>query len=433
MATLSTNKKTGAQRILFVDRDGKRRILYCGDMSKTDAQFFKYRVESLVGAQAMQRAPEADVARWLGEVGDDVYSKLVGVGLVEKRDREAVPTVDAFIRDYLAERADLKPATLTLMGQGRVWLVRHLGESLPIDAVTTADADAYRARMVKAKLAKATIAKRCRYARHYFAVALRRKLVRFNPFEHIKGQVVGNPARREFVPGDVVQRVVDHVPCPQWKLLIALARWGGLRIPSEAFALAWRDVDFKGKRFIVRSSKTEHHDDGGIRVVPMFPELADHFQAAFDAAPEGSEHVITRYRDSLQNIRTQFARYITAAGVQPWGKLWQNLRASRATELADQYPSHVCAAWLGHTEKIADAFYRMTTDAHFDKAVFSATRQTTRAGAELGGIGVNVESVTVSENITDTTGNTVFSGDAGTSTDAAGMGGTGVEPATSTM
>jgi hypothetical protein len=28
----------------------------------------------------------------------------------------------------------------------------------------------------------------------------------------------------------------------------------------------------------------------------------------------------------------------------------------------------VCAAWLGHTERIADAFYRQVTDEHFTRA-----------------------------------------------------------------
>lgn len=118
----------------------------------------------------------------------------------------------------------------------------------------------------------------------------------------------------------------------------------------------------------MRASKTERHDDAGIRVVPMFPELVPLLQAVFDEAPEGATHVITRYRTAAVNLRTQFQRYIEKAGVKPWPKLWQNLRASRATELADLFPSHVCAAWLGHTERIADAFYRQVTDEHFAKA-----------------------------------------------------------------
>ena len=100
----------------------------------------------------------------------------------------------------------------------------------------------------------------------------------------------------------------------------------------------------------------------------MFPELAEHFQRVFDEAEPGAVHVITRYRDPAANLRTQLCRYITAAGLTPWLKPWQNMRASRATELADEYPSQVSAAWLGHAEKIADAFYRQVTEDHFARA-----------------------------------------------------------------
>ncbi|NJL32471.1 MAG: hypothetical protein HC898_13115 [Phycisphaerales bacterium] len=52
-----------------------------------------------------------------------------------------------------------------------------------------------------------------------------------------------------------------------------------------------------------------------MRFVPMFPELETLFQAAFDQAPEGEIHVISRYRSSTVNLRTQFQRYIEKAGV----------------------------------------------------------------------------------------------------------------------
>ena len=34
-------------------------------------------------------------------------------------------------------------------------------------------------------------------------------------------------------------------------------------------------------------------------------------------------------------------------------KLWQNLRATRATELARVFPGHVASAFLGHSEQVA--------------------------------------------------------------------------------
>ena len=42
---------------------------------------------------------------------------------------------------------------------------------------------------------------------------------------------------------------------------------------------------------------------------------------------------------------------------------------SHAIELANEFPSHVAAAWLGHTEAIANAHYRQVTDDHFASAV----------------------------------------------------------------
>jgi excisionase family DNA binding protein len=98
------------------------------------------------------------------------------------------------------------------------------------------------------------------------------------------------------------------------------------------------------------------------------------------ACPDGTEHVISRYRDPAANLRTQFGRYIAAAGLTPWPKPWQNLRSSRATELADQYPSHVCAAWLGHTEAVADEFYRQVTEEHYARATGAAHERHTNPG-----------------------------------------------------
>jgi hypothetical protein len=56
-------------------------------------------------------------------------------------------------------------------------------------------------------------------------------------------------------------------------LIIALSRYGGLRCPSEHLALGWQDINWGLDRFLLRSSKTEHHEDVGERWVPIFPEL----------------------------------------------------------------------------------------------------------------------------------------------------------------
>ncbi len=54
--------------------------------------------------------------------------------------------------------------------------------------------------------------------------------------------------------------------------------------------------------------KTEHHEGGESRVMPIFPELLPHLEDVYDQAPEGAEYVITRYRDVNCNLRTQLLR-----------------------------------------------------------------------------------------------------------------------------
>ena len=74
-----------------------------------------------------------------------------------------------------------------------------------------------------------------------------------------------------------------------------------------------------------------------------------------------------------KNLRAWLERAILKAGMKPWPKLWQNIRATRATELADKYPSHVAAAWLGHTEQIANGHYRQVTAEHYGRATSKPT------------------------------------------------------------
>jgi hypothetical protein len=73
----------------------------------------------------------------------------------------------------------------------------------------------------------------------------------------------------------------------------------------------------------------------------------------------------------MADLRTTFAKIIHRAGLSPWPKLFQNLRASRATELASEHPAHVAAAWLGHSTIVANKHYWQVTDADVDHAAKS--------------------------------------------------------------
>lgn len=128
--------------------------------------------------------------------------------------------------------------------------------------------------------------------------------------------------------------------------------------------LKWTDIDWDVGRLRIDSPKT------GLRFCPLFPELRVVLSEAFDLAPDGAVHVVARYRDG-QNLRTQFGRIIESAGLFPWPKPFNNLRASRRTELQEQFPSHVINQWLGQSTAVAERHYLQVTEEHWKAAVES--------------------------------------------------------------
>lgn len=220
-----------------------------------------------------------------------------------------------------------------------------------------------------------TVRRRCGRAKQFFRAAVRKKLIAESPFGDMKDcKVSGNDDRFYFVTRDEADKVLAACPDPQTQLLFALCRYGGLRCPSEHTWLRWDEA--KADRFTVHSPKTEHCDGHESREVPMFAELRPYFDAAKAAAPKGAEYVINlpsvaRFRRGSKspNLGTRMTKIIKRAGLTPWPKLFQNLRATRQTELESQrFPSHVVCQWLGNSEAVARKHYLRVTDADFVKA-----------------------------------------------------------------
>jgi hypothetical protein len=108
-------------------------------------------------------------------------------------------------------------------------------------------------------------------------------------------------------------------------------------------------------------------------VIPLFPELVPHLREVFEQAQPGSRYVITRCRQASVNLRTHLLRILKRASVQPWPRLFQNLRASRETELAEIFPLHVVVAWMGNSAPIAAKHYLQLRDEDFERAIKAPT------------------------------------------------------------
>ncbi len=60
------------------------------------------------------------------------------------------------------------------------------------------------------------------------------------------------------------------------------------------------------------------------------------------------------------------------AGEKPWPKLFQNMRASRETELIEDHPIHVVCSWIGNSAAIAAKHYLQVRESDFERAAESA-------------------------------------------------------------
>ncbi len=241
------------------------------------------------------------------------------------------------------------------------------------------DADAWMT-WLKANYAPATVGRTIKEARLLFKAAGRAEILDRNPFEDLKAGAPPDKDRQFFVTREVTQRVLHACPDVEWRLIVALSRYGGLRCPTEHLALTWPDVDWERGRFRVTSPKTEHYGCKGERWVPIFSELRPYLEEAFDLAKPGALHVITCKRDVRQNLRTRFVKIIRRAGLTPWPKPFQNLRASRETELAAVYPLHVVCAWIGNSTLIAQKHYLQVTEEVFRRGAESSAA-TVRTGS----------------------------------------------------
>ena len=360
----------GRRRISFVGPQG-RKTIYLGKVSRKAADSVNLRVEAILAANEQGQPLDFETAGWLGARPDAFYKKLAATGLVPPRDRRPATettTLGPFIDQYITARADVKPGTETNLRQARKKLVEYFGEAKPIGAVTPGDADQYRQNLLS-RLGENTARRHCGRAKQFFRAAVRKRLIAENPFGDMKGCAVrANPSRFYFLTREDAQAVLDACPDAQWRMIFALSRYGGLRCPSEHFALRWVDVDWERNRITVRSPKTERHEGGESRQIPMFPELRPYLEEVFEQAEPGTEFVITRYRHSNANLRTQLERIISRAGLTPWPKLFQNLRSTRETELAQEYPIHVVCAWLGNSQRVAAKHYLQVRDEDFERA-----------------------------------------------------------------
>jgi integrase len=375
MASIEYRART-TRVIAYLNKD--KQTFALGPVTVKDAERFANNIDALLHERRCGLSVSREVSNWLSTLDDTLYSLLAERGLVEPR-VQAV-TLDAFATSYIDNRDDVTEGRRKKLRNSKAKVVEFFGD-VNLDTVTAGAADDYGRWLIK-QYASATAQKECQTASQFFRHAYRKGVIDKNPFDGVAVGRATNDDRRVFVSLEVAQRVLDKCPDWQWRLVFALARFGGLRCPSEIAPLKWSDIHWDVERFTVTSPKTKRYGKGS-RVVPLFPELRPFLDEAYFRDDADKTWVVPMLAGNAdKNLGTRFRKIVRKAGVDVWPKPFQNCRASRQTDLEQLFPTYVVCAWLGNTPTIARKHYLTVTDDHFAAAVGTGDQLGTQTPAE---------------------------------------------------
>ena len=324
-------------RVRFRDQYGKRKNIRLSKFDKRGAETAKTHIEAILAAQLGNYAINKQTADWIANIGDDIRDRLAKLGLVEVQQRT---TLGQHIERYL-EKSKAKESTRKSWRTTFKALLSDFGPNCDLREITPANAEDW---LNSLPVKENTQRKYCKEAKTLFAYAVKARIIDENPFAGLASTTVANEERMRFISVADSEAVLEACPDARWRSIFALARWGGLRCPSEVLAVKWEHVDWdatKG-RLIVPTGKTKQ------RVVPLFPELRAVLEESYEAARVGEVYIVPHDGDrQTGNLGTTMQKIVRRAGIQPWPKAFQNLRSTRQTELMDSYPIHCVVKWIG--------------------------------------------------------------------------------------
>lgn len=379
----SVNKDSKGWKVSYVDADNNRRSLRPGKVNKATAQQIARHIDVLVASKASGGTVDRTTALWLGEIGDKLYAKLVKAGLTEPKEPtepEQLTTLATFLDEYVETGVTKKgnPAsdnTLKNWRFTREMLLDCFDGRRPVDSFSVADGKAFRKwlerrkipisnRSPTGKMSETSIRQRVGNAKSMFNQAVLEELVPQNPFRNQISSLRAGDEGKQNIPVDVIGKVIEAAPSAQWRLLIALWRFAGLR-KMEPMGLTWADVLWDQGKLRVRSSKTKHHAGKDQRYVPI-RDVEHYLSEAFTLAGDDPYLFPDIRRTDLFH---RFESIVEKAGVQPWPNLIKNLRLSCENDwlTASEAPAHVIAAWIGHSVVVQNASYAIVSDGHFDQ------------------------------------------------------------------
>ena len=337
---------------------GKRKSITLGKIGKSESVRFTNNIESLLDCKRQKVEIPASLRKWLEEIDINFRHLLYESGVI---DSVFSVTFNQLLREFLRDFCDgsRRPNTEERMERSLRTAEEVFGSTV-VSEIDIDLADKFFPKLKRRYQSTATWTKSLNDSKQVFRWGIEKGLISKNPIRHLKGGSMANDARMHYVPAATIEEVIE-VASDDWILIFALARYAGLRVPSEFTRLRWEDVNWNKETLTIYAPKTKSK-----RVCPIFPQLWTRLTKAWEELPPGTKgkaHVIQAEKRRLleSNLRTQAIKLIDRSGNDLWPKLFQNLRMSCATDLLNHYPVQKVAAWLGHSVNVLLKHYHGST------------------------------------------------------------------------
>jgi len=365
------------KRVQIYGLNGKRpNLKFPATTTKNQIEDFKRNAGALILAMQLQRPFSKAEQKWLEDQSESIRRKLGLLGVIVGEDPEREERrLDRLTSRHIKAKRNVSAGTIDKLTLNARRLEKFLGADRDLREVTDDVAAEYSDWLVENQgLDSNSSARRALgYAHEFFERAVKEGHCSRNPFKSrdLPKNVKPNEDKHHYICPEQTRRLWAVLQCDEDRMRFVLLRYLGFRSPSEMNELTWDDVDWSSNMLTIRSPKLIRYPKKYVRRCPFsHPDVLPVFQDAYKKRKSNKTRVVRRIAHAP--LTRKVVGWIGAAGLDLWPDLLINFRRTAVTDACDIWPSHVVAAYFGHSEVISKRHYRMTHDAH---AAMAATAE----------------------------------------------------------
>jgi len=362
MATLSTDRRSGKVAGYNIQwfEGGRRHTIHLGgkQYAKKTAAQLKEIVETLLYNRRNSFMPDRKLEHWLQNASSDMQAKLANAGLIIVHKAKTCQQLwDSFLK---FKETEVKKKTMDGYRECRACFFEMFRPDESIEAVTLERLVEWKVSLLEG-YASTSVAGHIKNLKVVLNWATDQEWLTKNPANKLPRGNFRNRDNDRFITMAEYAKLLDACPNQDWRSIIALARIGGLRCPSELRQLRWTDINWSENRFLVRSPKTEHHERHRERLVLLFDELREELEQK----DKTTEFVVQSFQGKTWKLNSPFQKIAESAGLGKVTCPFVNMRRSRSNEVRRRWGSALESLWIGHSEDTMDKHYLQPLDDDF--------------------------------------------------------------------